>query len=307
MISPRRQVARIRRGAAKGRFTRVRPCLERTDRSYSLSRDGSMRGTKQATEAVLVKIEGNVALVTGGGSGLGRATVEALVAAGAKVVIADLVSSKGEEVAASAPESIRFIPTDVTKEADVQAAIDLATKTFGGLQFAISCAGVGTPGRVLSKKGVHSLEGFAQVITVNLVGTFNVARLAAAKMAEMQSDGDERGVIINTASIAAFDGQIGQVAYSASKGGVVAMTLPMARDLADKQIRVVTIAPGTFATPMLAGLSQEVQDALGAQIPHPHRLGKPGEYASLVRHVLENPMINGEVIRIDGALRMPPR
>ncbi len=254
-----------------------------------------------------MNLQGKVALVTGGGSGLGRATVEALVAAGAKVVIADLPSSRGAEVAAAAADSTRFSPTDVTKEADVQAAIDLATKDFGGLHIAVSCAGIGVAGRVLSKKGVHTLEQFTQVITVNLIGTFNVVRLAAARMVETNLAGEEKGVIINTASVAAFDGQIGQAAYSASKGGVAAMTLPLARDLADKLIRVVTIAPGTFATPMLAGLSPEVQDTLAKQIPHPARLGKPEEFAALVRHVIENPMINGEVIRIDGAIRLPPR
>lgn len=254
-----------------------------------------------------MNIEGRVALITGGASGLGRATAELLLRGGAKVVIADLAASPGESVAAALGSSSRFAPTDVTKEADVQAAIELAARELGGLHFAINCAGIGTPGRVLSKKGTHSLEQFAAVVSVNLVGTFNVVRLAAAHMAQVETDEEERGVIINTASIAAFDGQIGQAAYAASKAGIAGMTLPLARDLADKRIRVVTIAPGTFATPMLAGLSQEIQDALAAQIPHPHRLGKPEEFAALARHILENPMINGEVIRLDGSLRMPPR
>ena len=253
-----------------------------------------------------MEIAGKVALVTGGASGLGRAVVEELVGAGASVVICDLASSAGAGLAEELGGNVRFAATDVTSEVDVQAAVDLAGE-LGGLHIAVNCAGVGTPGRVLGRKGPHPLEQFAAVIKVNLVGTFNVLRLAAAKMVEVDPVDGERGVIVNTASIAAFDGQIGQAAYAASKGGVVGMTLPVARDLADKLIRVATIAPGTFDTPMLAGLPQEARDSLGAQIPHPSRLGKPSEFAALVRHIVANPMLNGEVIRLDGALRMSPR
>jgi NAD(P)-dependent dehydrogenase (short-subunit alcohol dehydrogenase family) len=253
-----------------------------------------------------MKLDGKVALVTGGASGLGRATVETLAAGGATVVICDLASSDGEAVAEQLGERVRFVPTDVTSEADVQAAVDAATD-LGGLHVAVNCAGVGTPGRVVGKRGPLPLEQFTQVVTINLIGTFNVTRLAAARMLEAEPVAGERGVVVNTASIAAFDGQVGQAAYAASKGGVVGMTLSLARDLADKQIRVMTIAPGTFATPMLAGLPQEAQDSLAAQIPHPNRLGDPAEFGALVRHIVENPMLNGEVIRLDGALRMGPR
>ena len=251
-------------------------------------------------------IAGKVALVTGGASGLGRAVVEELSSQGASVVICDLPSSDGKAVAEALGDRVRFAPTDVTSEADVQAAIDVAGE-LGGLHIAVNCAGIGTPGRVLGRRGPHPLDQFATVITVNLIGTFNVIRLAAAKMVEVDPVDGERGVIVNTASIAAFDGQVGQAAYAASKGGVVGMTLPLARDLADKFIRVVTVAPGTFDTPMLAGLPQEARDSLAAQIPHPSRLGKPSEYAALVRHIAQNPMLNGEVIRLDGGLRMSPR
>jgi NAD(P)-dependent dehydrogenase (short-subunit alcohol dehydrogenase family) len=253
-----------------------------------------------------MQLDGKVALVTGGASGLGRATVEALAAGGATVVICDLGSSDGEAVAEQLGERVRFVATDVTSEDEVQAAVDAATD-LGGLHIAVNCAGVGTPGRVVGKKGPLPLEQFTQVVTINLVGTFNVTRLAAARMLEAEPVAGERGVVVNTASIAAFDGQVGQAAYAASKGGVVGMTLSLARDLADKQIRVMTIAPGTFATPMLAGLPQEAQDSLAAQIPHPNRMGDPAEFGALVRHIVENPMLNGEVIRLDGALRMGPR
>jgi NAD(P)-dependent dehydrogenase (short-subunit alcohol dehydrogenase family) len=251
-------------------------------------------------------IQGKVALVTGGASGLGRAVVEELAGNGASVVICDLPSSEGQAVAEQLGSGVQFAPTDVTSESDVQAAVAMAGD-LGGLHIAVNCAGVGTPGRVLGRKGAHPLEQFAMVINVNLIGTFNVLRLAAAKMVEADPVDGERGVIINTASIAAFDGQIGQAAYAASKGGVVGMTLPIARDLADKFIRCNTIAPGTFDTPMLAGLPQEARDSLAAAIPHPNRLGKPSEYAALVCHIVANPMLNGEVIRLDGALRMAPR
>ena len=251
-------------------------------------------------------IEGKVALVTGGASGLGRAVVEELAARGAAVVICDLPGSDGKTVAESLGDRVRFAPTDVISENDVEAAIGVAGE-LGGLHICVNCAGIGTPGRVLGRKGPHPLAQFATVITVNLIGTFNVIRLAAAKMVEVDPVDGERGVIVNTASIAAFDGQIGQAAYAASKGGVVGMTLPLARDLADKFIRVNTIAPGTFDTPMLAGLPEDARQSLAAQIPHPSRLGQPSEYAALVRHIVENPMLNGEVIRLDGALRMTPR
>lgn len=253
-----------------------------------------------------MEIQGKVALVTGGASGLGRAVVEELAGHGASVVICDLPSSDGKTVAEQLGSGVQFVPTDVTSESDVQAAVDMAGD-LGGLHIAVSCAGVGTPGRVLGRKGPHPLEQFAAVVNVNLVGTFNVLRLAAAKMVEVDPVDGERGVIVNTASIAAFDGQVGQAAYAASKGGVVAMTLPVSRDLADKLIRCNTVAPGTFDTPMLAGLPQEARDSLAAQIPHPNRLGKPSEYAALVCHIVSNPMLNGEVIRLDGALRMSPR
>jgi NAD(P)-dependent dehydrogenase (short-subunit alcohol dehydrogenase family) len=248
------------------------------------------------------------ALVSGGASGLGRATVEALVAAGARVVIADLSTSGGAAVADTLGDEVRFAPTDVTDPDDVAAAVALAREAFGDLRVAVNCAGVGTPGRVVGRRGPLPLEQFAGVVGVNLIGTFNVVRLAAAAMAEAEPDaGGERGVIVNTASIAAFDGQIGQAAYAASKAGVAGMTLPLARDLADKQIRVATIAPGTFDTPMLAGLPDDVRDGLAAAIPHPNRLGRPEEFAALACHIVTNPALNGEVIRLDGALRMPPR
>ncbi|MPZ73833.1 MAG: SDR family NAD(P)-dependent oxidoreductase [Nitriliruptorales bacterium] len=251
-------------------------------------------------------IDGKVALVTGGASGLGRAVAETLAAAGASVVICDLPGSDGKAVAEGLGERVRFAPTDVTSEGDVAAAVAVAGD-LGGLHIAVNCAGVGTPGRVLGRGGPHSLAQFTTVVTVNLIGTFNVARLAAARMVEADPIDGERGVIVNTASIAAFDGQIGQAAYSASKGGVVGMTLPLARDLADKLIRVMTVAPGTFETPMLVGLPEDARASLAAQIPHPNRLGQPSEFAALVGHVIANPMLNGEVIRLDGALRMTPR
>ncbi len=253
-----------------------------------------------------MEIAGRVALVTGGASGLGKATAEALAAAGADVVICDLPSSDGEAVAKSLGDGSRFAPADVTSEQDVTAAVSTAAE-LGPLSVVVNCAGIGTPGRVLGRQGPLPLEGFTRVVTVNLIGTFNVIRLAVARMVENEPVGEERGVIVSTASVAAFDGQIGQAAYSASKGGVVGMTLPIARDLADKMIRVCTIAPGIFATPMMAGLPQAAQDSLATQVPHPRRLGRPEEYAALVRHIIDNPMLNGEVIRLDGAIRMAPR
>jgi NAD(P)-dependent dehydrogenase (short-subunit alcohol dehydrogenase family) len=250
--------------------------------------------------------ENTVAIVTGGASGLGEATVRRLHADGAAVVLLDLPSSPGAELAAELGDRVRFAPTDVRDEAQVQAAIDMA-RELGTLRIVVNCAGVGTPGRVVGKKGPLPLETFATVVTINLIGTFNVLRLGAAAMLDNEPLDGDRGVVVMTASIAAYDGQVGQAAYAASKGGVVGLTLSAARDLADKGIRVMTIAPGTFMTPMLAGLPPEATAALEAQVPHPSRLGQPDEYASLVAHVVDNPMLNGEVIRLDGALRMPPR
>jgi NAD(P)-dependent dehydrogenase (short-subunit alcohol dehydrogenase family) len=254
-----------------------------------------------------MELEGRVALITGGASGLGLATAQALHAAGAAVVLVDLPDSDGAGAAERLGERAAFVPTDVTEAEEVQAALDEAVDRFGGLHVAVSCAGIGPASRVLSRSGPHDLELFRKVVEVNLIGTFNVLRLAAARMADQELLGDERGVIINTASIAAFDGQIGQIAYSASKGGVASLTLPAARDLARSAVRVVTIAPGTFDTPMLAGLPEETREALAEDIPHPHRLGDPGEFGLLVRQICENPYLNGEVIRLDGALRMKPR
>ena len=262
-----------------------------------------------------MQVHGCVALVTGGASGLGRATVAELAGAGARVVLVDLPRSDGEAVVAALGEQVRFAAADVTDAKEVAAAVG-AARDLGPLRIAVNCAGVGTPGRVLGKDGPLSLERFTRVVETNLIGTFNVLRLAAAAMADLEpvagrgeaGPGDaERGVIVNTASDAAFEGQIGQAAYAASKGGVAAMTLPVARDLASRLIRCVTIAPGLFATPMLAGLPQEAQESLAAQVPHPSRLGYPSEYAALVRHIVENPMLNGDTIRLDGALRMGPR
>jgi NAD(P)-dependent dehydrogenase (short-subunit alcohol dehydrogenase family) len=254
-----------------------------------------------------MNVEGSIAVVTGGASGLGQATARRLIGAGARVALLDLPTSAGEAVAGELGDAAVFAPADVTSEADVRAALDAAER-LGPLRIAVNCAGIGTPGRVISGKGVVlPLEHFATVVQVNLIGTFNVIRLVAERIAAAEPVDGERGVIVNTASVAAFEGQIGQAAYSASKGGIVGMTLSIARDLADRLIRVVTIAPGLFRTPMLAGLPQEAQDSLGAQVPHPSRLGDPTEYAALVEHIVSNPMLNGEVIRLDGAIRMAPR
>jgi NAD(P)-dependent dehydrogenase (short-subunit alcohol dehydrogenase family) len=253
-------------------------------------------------------VRGSTFLVTGGASGLGEATVRALNSAGANVVIADLQGERGQALVKDLGATTRFARTDVTSEADGQAAIDLALSEFGALQGLVNCAGIAVAERTVGKTGPHPLETFKRTITINLIGTFNMIRLAAAAMAKGQPNaGGERGVIVNTASVAAFDGQIGQAAYSASKGGVVGMTLPIARDLSRDGIRVMTIAPGIFETPMLLGMSQEVQDALGRMVPFPSRLGRPAEYAALVQHIIENPMLNGEVIRLDGAIRMAPK
>ena len=247
-----------------------------------------------------------VALVTGGASGLGEATVNRLHADGAAVVIVDLPSSAGQARADELGERARFVAADVRDEAQVRAAIDAAAE-LGTLRVVVNCAGVGTPGRVVGRKGPLPLETFRNVIDINLVGTFNVLRLTAAAMLDNEPVDGDRGVVVMTASIAAYDGQVGQAAYAASKGGVVGLTLSAARDLAGKGIRVMTVAPGTFMTPMLAGLPPEATAVLEQQVPHPSRLGDPVEYAALVRHIVDNPMLNGEVIRLDGALRMPPR
>ena len=255
-----------------------------------------------------MKLKDAVAVVTGGGSGLGGATAREFAAEGAKVVILDLPNSPGPSLAESIGANGLFIAANVTSGAETEQAIALAAQRFGAVHIAVNCAGIGRAQRTIRKEGPHSLDLFNAVIQVNLVGTFNVIRLAANQMAKNAPNADgERGVIINTASIAAFDGQIGQAAYSASKGGVVGMTLPIARDLAAVGIRVCTIAPGTFDTPMLATLPEPARKALGAQIPFPSRLGRPEEYAALARHIVENAMLNGETIRLDGALRMPPR
>src|SRR6266513_2278949 len=255
-----------------------------------------------------MEISGTAAVVTGGASGLGEATVRRLVGAGATVVILDRDTAKGEALAKELGAAATYSPTDVTDAGDVTAAIDLAT-SLGPLRIAVNCAGVGWAGRVVARDGTpHDLDLFSTVISINLVGTFNVLRLAAAAMATTEpTDTAERGVIVNTASIAAFDGQIGQIAYSASKAGIVGLTLPAARDLAGRGIRVATIAPGTFDTPLLAALPEEARAELGAQIPFPNRLGQSEEFAALARHIVENAMLNGETIRLDGALRMPPR
>jgi NAD(P)-dependent dehydrogenase (short-subunit alcohol dehydrogenase family) len=245
-----------------------------------------------------VRIEGNTFLVAGGGSGLGAATTGMLAASGARVVVADL---KGE-----APEDGRFVETNVTDEDSVRAAVGEALEV-GELRGAVNCAGVASAEKVLGREGPHSLDSFANVVQVNLVGTFNVIRLAAEAISQNEPlEGGERGVIVNTASVAAFDGQIGQVAYAASKGGIVSLTLPVARELAKSGIRVMTIAPGIFDTPMMAGLPEAARESLGKQVPFPPRLGKSEEYAALVKHIVENEMLNGEVIRLDGAIRMAP-
>jgi NAD(P)-dependent dehydrogenase (short-subunit alcohol dehydrogenase family) len=253
-----------------------------------------------------VEVKGTGALVAGGASGLGEATARALVEAGATVTIADLNAEKGESLAAELGAS--FVEADVTDEAAISTAMEQAASADGGLRISVCCAGIGWAERVAHKGGPHNLELFSKVIAVNLIGTFNVLRLAAASMSRNEPDEEgERGVCVNTASIAAYDGQIGQIAYSASKGGIVGMTLPAARDMASRGVRVVTIAPGLFDTPLLAALPEEVRAALGAGVPFPPRLGRPEEYARLVGQIVANPMLNGETIRLDGALRMPPK
>ena len=250
-----------------------------------------------------MEIKDAVAVVTGGASGLGLATTKRLLDAGAQVVVLDL---RGDDVVRELGDRARFVHADVTDEDGVAGALDTA-EAMGTLRIVVNCAGTGNAIRVLSKDGVFPLNAFRKVLDINLVGTFNVLRLAAERIAKTELIGEERGVIVNTASVAAFDGQIGQAAYSASKGGVVGMTLPIARDLASKAIRVVTIAPGLFDTPLLAGLPEPARESLGKQVPHPSRLGNPDEYGAQAVHIVENPMLNGEVIRLDGAIPMAPR
>ncbi len=256
-----------------------------------------------------MNIQDLVAVVTGGGSGLGESTARTLVAKGAKVAVLDLGGSKGTAVAQELGDNALFLETDVTSEEQVTAAMERALATFGALHVAVNCAGIGTAGKTVGKEGQpHDLALFKRTIEVNLIGTFNVIRLAVARIIKNPPNSQgERGVLINTASVAAFDGQIGQAAYSASKGGVVGLTLPIARDLARDGIRCCTIAPGLFETPMLMGLPESARQSLAASIPFPSRLGQPAEYAALACHIIENPMLNGETIRLDGALRMAPR
>jgi NAD(P)-dependent dehydrogenase (short-subunit alcohol dehydrogenase family) len=255
-----------------------------------------------------MRIDGSTFLVTGGGSGLGAATAQRLASDGANVVLADVNEEGGAAVAEQVGDQARFVATDVTNADSMQAAVDAALSAFGGLRGLINCAGVGPARKVLGRKGTHPLDAFAKAVEINLIGTFNAIRLAGAAMVDNDpEDSGERGVIVNTASVAAFDGQIGQAAYSASKGGVVAMTLPIAREFAEHGIRVVTIAPGIFDTPMLAGLPEKARASLGGQVPFPPRLGRPDEYAALVAHIVTNEVLNGEVIRLDGAIRMAPR
>jgi NAD(P)-dependent dehydrogenase (short-subunit alcohol dehydrogenase family) len=247
-------------------------------------------------------------IVTGGCSGLGAATVRMLAEAGGRIVIADVDRDKGEAIAQEFPGRVNFIRTDVTSAEDGESVVAAAVETFGNLRGLINCAGIAPAQKVIGREGPHELGSFARTVTVNLIGSFNLLRLAAYAMKECKPDTEgERGVIINTASIAAFDGQIGQAAYAASKGGIAAMTLPIARELARYGIRVMSIAPGVFETPMMAAMPEEVRQALGSSVPFPTRLGRPSEFAALVRHILENTMLNGEVIRLDGAIRMGAR
>ncbi len=254
-----------------------------------------------------MQIDHATALVTGGASGLGLATAELLAARGAHVVVLDLPSSDGAAVAARLGERVAFSPGDVTDPDSVSAALDRAADMPAPLRISVGCAGIGPAAKVVGRKGPFPLDLFRQVVEVNLIGMFNVLRLAAERLVAAELDGEERGVVVSTASVAAYEGQIGQAAYSASKGGIVGMTLPIARELAERQVRVVTIAPGLFETPLLGGMPQETRDSLGAQVPHPSRLGRPEEYAALVEHILTNPMLNGDTIRLDGAIRMAAR
>jgi NAD(P)-dependent dehydrogenase (short-subunit alcohol dehydrogenase family) len=266
------------------------------------------RSPGEAGYGKAMRIAGSVALVTGGASGLGEATVRLLVGAGGKAMILDRAGSPGERLAGELGATVGFTPADVTSEGDVERAVAATVERFGALHVAVNCAGVGAAAKTFGRQGPMPLALFAKVVEINLIGTFNVIRLAAAAMARnTPNEEGERGVVVNTASAAAFDGQVGQAAYSASKGGVVGMTLPIARDLAPLGIRCMTIAPGTFDTPMLAQLPDAARAALAAQIPFPPRLGRPREFAQLVQQIVENPVLNGETIRLDGALRMPPR
>jgi len=252
-----------------------------------------------------VRIENRVFLITGASSGLGLATARELIGQGGKVLLADINAEAGAARAEELGGSARFVQTDITREEDGRRAVAAALEAFGGLHGLVNCAGIAPAEKVLGRNGAHGLESFRRVVEINLVGSFNMLRLAAEAMARGEANEQgERGVIVNTASVAAFDGQMGQVAYAASKGGVAALTLPAARDLARSGIRVMCIAPGIFETPMMAGMPQEVRDSLAANVPFPPRLGRPDEYAALVRHIIENAMLNGEVIRLDGALRM---
>ena len=252
-----------------------------------------------------MRIDNSVFLITGGSSGLGLAAARELLEQGGKVVLVDINAEAGAARAEELGQCARFVKADITREEDARAAVSVAIEAFGGLHGLVNCAGVAPAEKVIGRNGVHGLDSFARTITINLVGSFNMLRLAAEAMAQGQPNAEgERGIIINTASVAAFDGQIGQAAYSASKSGVVGMTLPIARELARHGIRVMCIAPGIFETPMMAGMPEEVRHSLGAAVPFPPRLGRPAEYASLVRHIVENAMLNGEVIRLDGAIRM---
>ena len=274
---------------------------------YRLTRPGECLFYRQPLlkKPYCMHLQDRTILITGGGSGLGAATARTFVEAGATVVLADVNEAAGTAMAEALGDAAVFATTDVTDAEAVQNALDTAKNRFGGLHGVVNCAGVVLGRKTYGRKGAHDLESFARVVQINLVGTFNVIRLAAAVMAGNEPDDEgERGVIVNTASVAAYDGQIGQAAYAASKGGVVAMTLPLARDLSRLGIRVMTIAPGIFETPMMAGMTDEIRASLAAQVPFPARLGRPAEYARLARHIFENTMLNGEVIRLDGALRM---
>ena len=255
-----------------------------------------------------MRFDGRAVIVTGGASGLGLATVEMILAAGGRAIIADVNEQAGASAASRLGDTASFVRTDVTSSTDMQRAVDAALARFGAVHGLVCAAGIAVAERVLPKEGVQPLEHFARVIHINLIGTFNAARLAAAAMANnTPNDAGERGVIVTTASVAAFDGQIGQAAYAASKGGIVSLTLPLARELARIGVRVMTIAPGTFDTPLMAGLPNAARQSLAQQVPFPSRLGRPPEFAALVRHIFENEMLNGEVIRLDGAIRMAPK
>jgi NAD(P)-dependent dehydrogenase (short-subunit alcohol dehydrogenase family) len=255
-----------------------------------------------------MQIANHVFLVTGGGSGLGSETANMLAENGARVVVADVNEAAGKEMAAHVGGTVRFVKCDVTDEASTRAAVDYCLSEFGAIHGLVNCAGVAPGERVVGRNGPHALASFERAVKINLIGTFNAIRLAAAKMSVQPAEASgERGVIVNTSSVASMDGQIGQAAYAASKAGVNGMTLPIARELAKFGIRVMTVAPGIFDTPMLRGMSEEVRASLGAQVPFPSRLGQPEEYAALVKHIIENEMLNGEVIRLDGAIRMAPK